>query len=514
MRKSLYVLAILILGLLISSTVVFGAGDTFVCAEDTDIRTLDPAKLHDHQDGLMGWNIYENLLEYDPADYSIRPLLAESWMLSKDGKSVIFNLRMGVTFHDGTPFNADAVVYSWDRFMAIGDPTSEHMVNIAGYEVIDEYTIRFYVDEPWAFLLDGFASEKTFRVVSPDYVKAHATSDDPWAQEWMVDHTCGTGPYELKTWVRGQYTEATWYQEYWGGWPEDKVFFKTLITRNIPEDGMRSLLMKTGEVDFSAAIDPAQFYQFKDDPDVVTALDSGLGSMFVFFNNSKPPLDDPKLREAISYAIDYAACAEVYQEGVRIAQGIFTSTSPGFNPNIPVSTQNMDMAKQLFAEAGYNPGELKLEVVCISDYQVDASAIMQQNLAELGIELTINQMPWAIYQDLRLNAETMPQMSWMYLLTTFADPLDILYRTFVPNPAFKIGYNNELVGKLSDLAATVADPEVRQQIYWRLQELVYPDHPALYMWEMAFPFVYRSDVRGVVLDTLYISLKVQKLWRE
>ena len=84
----------------------------------------------------------------------------------------------------------------------------------------------------------------------------------------------------------------------------------------------------------------------------------------------------------------------------------------------------------------------------------------------------------------------------------------------MPNPAFKIGYNNQLVGKLSDLAATVADPEVRQQIYWRLQELVYPDHPALYMWEMAFPFVYRSDVKGVVLDTLYISLKVQKLWRE
>jgi peptide/nickel transport system substrate-binding protein len=514
MRRLFSALLIGILWTALLCAVVFAAGDTFVTCENTDIRTLDPAKLHDHQDGTLGWNIYENLLEYDPSDYSIQPLLAESWTLSKDGKSVTFNLRKGVTFHDGTPFNADAVAYSWDRFIAIGDPTAEHMVNIAGYEVMDKYTIRFYVDEPWAFLLDGFASEKTFRVVSPDYVKAHATSEDPWAEEWMVDHTCGTGPYQLERWVRGQYAEAVWHEDYWGGWPDDRTFFKKIVNRNIPEAGTRSLLMKAGDIDYTPAIDPSQFYQFKDDPNIVTALPSGLGSMFVFFNNSKPPLDDPKLREAISYAIDYEACAVCYQEGVRIAQGIFTSTSPGFNPNIPVSAQNMNLAKQLFAAAGYKRGDIKLEIVCISDYQVDASEIIKENLAELGIELTVRLTPWAVYQDQRLNVETMPQMSWMYLLTTFADPLDILYRTFVPNPAFKIGYTNEIVGKLSDLASTVADPEVRQQIYWRLQELVYPDHPALYMWEMAFPFVYRADVKGIVLDTLYISMKVHRLWRE
>lgn len=515
MRKLLVLLVIGMLATLVLGTAVFAVGDTFVIGSNTDARTLDAHKLHDWQEGVIAWNIYESLLVYDPTDYSIQPRLATSWGVAEDGKSVTFHLRRGVTFHDGTSFNADAVAYSWERFTGVGHTCAQYLERIKGYDVVDEYTISFYVDEPWAFLVDAFASEKTFRVVAPDYVKAHATPDDPWAQEWMAENTCGTGPYTLTKWVRGEYLEADWYEDYWRDWPEDKTFFKKIVLRNIPESGLRALMMEKGDIDYSCVIYSPHFEAMQAHPDVVAELHSGMAQQFIFFNSSKPPLDDPELRRAISYAVDYEAAAATYLKGAPIARGIFSSRVPGFNPDIPVSTQDMDLAKQIFAEAGYKPGEIKLEIVPIAGtYQLDTAVLIQENLAELGIEVTINPMPWAVYQHLRLDVETMPQMSFMYLMTTFADPLDILYRAFVPDAVFKIGYVNEVVGKLADLAATIPDSEVRWELYKRMQELVWPDHPALYMWETQYPITYRVDVKGVVPDTLYLSLKVETLWRE
>lgn len=510
------VIGLWLVSCVLASAVAWAAGDTFVIGSNTDPRTLDAHKLHDWQEGIIAWNIYENLLVYDPEEgYAIRPRLAKAWELSADGLSITFHLREGVVFHDGTAFNAAAVAYSWDRFVGIGHTVARYMAPIAGYKVVDEYTIVFYTAKPWAFLVDGFASEKTFRVVSPDYVKAHATAADPWAEGWMGENTCGTGPYKLTRWVRGQYVEAEWNPDYWRPWPEDRQFFKRLVLRNIPEDGMRALMMEKGEIDYSIVIYSPHFDDLRGKPGVVTQLLSGMAQQFVFFNCAKPPLDDVELRRAIAYAVDYEDCVATYLPGAPIARGIFPRGVPGFNEEMPVSTRNLELAKQIFAEAGYRPGEIELEIVPIAGtYQVHTATVIQENLAELGIKVRINPMPWAVYSALRLDVETMPQMSFMYLLTTFADPIDILYRTFVPDPAFKIGYVNKTLGKLVDLAATIPYAPIRWELYKIMQEMVYHDHPALYMWETQFPLVYRADVKGLVLDTLYLSVRAENLWRE
>jgi peptide/nickel transport system substrate-binding protein len=514
MRKSLFILGIAALSVLLVSTITLAAGDVLVIGNETDARTEDPQKVHDHQEGQIAWNVYEGLLKYDVADFSIKPVLAVSWEVAQDLKSCTFHLRQGIKFHDGTPFNADAVAYAMERLLALGQTPATYLQTVKSWKVIDSYTITFYTDAAWALWEDAFASHKGLSIPSPTFVKAHATKDDPWAENWMGDHTCGTGPYTLAEWVKGQYVKAVWYPEYWGGWPTDKTFFKTIILKYIPEISMRTLLLKSGEIDYTAHINPRDIDELRADPKIQVEVVSAMAQMFIFLNQSKPPLYDAKLREAISYAIDYQACADTYLPGTKVAHGILSSSMPGFEPSIPESKQDMAKAKQLFAAAGYKPGEVEIELVPIAGtFEVDTALVVQQNLAELGIKVNIKPLPWSIYQDLRLNAETMPQMSFMYLELFLADPIGIFDEGFTPDAIFKTGYNNPQVGLLIDGAQGLASREERWGVYKLAQQLVYPDHPALYMWEMAFIFAHRADVKGFVPDRMHLSLDVHSLWR-
>lgn len=514
MHKLLLGVGIALVLHLLSSTTAFAAGDVLVIANETDARTLDPQKVHDHQEGQIAWNIYEGLLKYDVVNFSVKPLLAVSWKVAQDLKSATFHLRRGVQFQDGTPFNADAVAYAMERLLALGQTPATYLQTVKRWKVDGPYTITFYTDEPWALWEDAFASHKGLSIPSPTFVKAHATADDPWAENWMADHTCGTGPYTLAEWVKGQYVKAVWYPKYWGGWPTDKTVFKTIVLKYVPEISMRTLLLKSGEVDYTAHINPRDIDELRADPRFQVEVVSAMAQMFIFMNQSKPPLSDAKLREAISYAIDYQACADTYLPGTKIAHGILSSSMPGFEPDIPESRQDMAKAKQLFAAAGYKPGDVEIELVPIAGtFEVDTALVVQQNLAKLGLKVNIKPLPWSIYQDLRLNAETMPQMSFMYLELFLADPIGIFDEGFTPDAIFKTGYNNPQVGLLIDRAETMASREKRWGVYKAAQKLVYPDHPALYLWEMSFIFVHRSDVKGFVPDPMHLSLDVHSLWR-
>lgn len=511
---------LIVLGILTIGIAGLGAevtrAETFVMGVYTDLRTLDPQKMHDWQEGIIGWNIYEGLLEYDVRDYSIQPRLAVSWEVAEDGKSIVFHLRTGVRFHDGTPFNAEAVAFSMERLLALGQTPATYLREVDGWEVLDEFTIRFYKDEPWAFWEDAFASNKGLKIVSPTFVKAHATTDDPWAEEWLTDHACGTGPYILVERVPGQYTKARWNPDYWGGWPTDKVFFKEVVHMPVLEASLRSMLIQTGELDYTTDPPLSDLPILQDDPDVVVHLVPAFAQQFIFFNCKNPPLDDPRLRKAIALAIDYKAVNETYLPNLPVARGILPSTVPGFNPNIPESRRDIEEAKRILQEAGYIPEQIRrLELVPIAGtWQVDAAQIVAANLAELGIRVIINPTPWSVYQWLRLSSETMPDMSFMYLELFLADALAIIEEGFTPDSVFAVGYVNEEVGRLADIAETLPRREERWEIYKRIQELVYPDYPAIYLHERVHQFLIRADVEGFVPDRMHLFVDVHRLWRK
>lgn len=491
----------------------FAAGDVFVIGQYDDLVTLDPARAHDAQSGVVVWNIYEGLLKYDFTDYSIRPSLAESWEVSQDATSCTFHLRKGVVFQDGTPFNAQAVAYAFERFLDIGSTVTMFLRAVKEWEVVDDYTIAFRTEGPWAFWEDAFASNKGFRIPSPTYVKAHATNSDPWAQTWMNDHACGTGPYQLVEWVRAQYVRCVRFDGYWGGWTNPKKF-REFIAKIVPEPASRLLMLKSGELDSTHYVSALDVPDLQANPNLVVRIATGSAQMFIFLNCAKPPLNDVKLREALSYAVDYQGSVDLFPYSV-VAQGVLPRAMPGHNPDVPVSQQDTAKAKELLNQAGYKPGTVKLELVYITgeEYQERIATLMKQDFAEVGVELTLRAMPWSVYSELRNSPETAPQMAFLYLEPFLADPLAIIEEGFTPTSLFGTWKNKEM-GDLDTLATRIASRPARWEIYKLMGEIIWPEHPTFYMWEMPVFTAYNKTIKGFVHDYHQGSTPVYDLWRE
>jgi len=180
------------------------------------VAGFDPATSGDSESGHLMAMVYDTLTTVDRGGKVI-PSLAKGWTISPDFQEYTLYLREGVKFHDGTPFTADAVKYSFDRMLGVGRTAYGYYSNYATedtIEVMGEYTVKFTFKEPWTLFLVDLITD-AYKIVNPAYVRAHATDDDPWALEWLHEHECGTGPFELVEWIHGDRILFREFGEYW-----------------------------------------------------------------------------------------------------------------------------------------------------------------------------------------------------------------------------------------------------------------------------------------------------------
>lgn len=198
-----------------------GAADVLVYGQVADIITIDPAVVMDDPSYPLINATHDTLVTLKEEGMDLVPALATSWEVSDDGTTYTFYLRKGVKFHDGTEFDAYAVKFSWDRILLLDQgPAGQYssFADLESTEVVDKYTFRIKLKHPYpAFLLTIVAPQ--YAITSPTYVKAHATSDDPYAMEWMARHECGTGPFKLVEWVEGQRVVLERFEDHWGKSP-------------------------------------------------------------------------------------------------------------------------------------------------------------------------------------------------------------------------------------------------------------------------------------------------------
>src|SRR5712691_5410586 len=229
-------------------------GGTLVYAAGADPDSLDPANTDSNPGEAIGRMMNNFLVRFD-AKLKLKPDLATSWTQSKDGLTWIFKLRKGVKFHDGTPFNAEAVKYNFERFLGPEKPlkASLHTPIIKSVDVVDESTVRFNLKVPFAFFLNNLAHSAT-AIVSP---AAH--------QKWGKDltlHPVGTGPFKFVEWVRGDRIVLERNDGYWGGRPLlDRVTVKT-----VKEDSARVLMLESGDTDLILNIPPEDIPRLRKDP--------------------------------------------------------------------------------------------------------------------------------------------------------------------------------------------------------------------------------------------------------
>ena len=344
-------------------------------------------------------SVYDPLTQYT-LNGEVIPGLVESWEISPDYKEYILHLRKGVKFHDGTPFNAQAVKFTLDRILRVKRIASGSYMKVGledGCTVIDDHTIKIHLKESFPLFIKDMSSPGAYAMMSPTYVNKHATTDDPDALKWMNDHACGTGPFKLVDVVAGQQMVFEKNDDYWGGGsPEGRTPAKVdkMIFQVIKDPSTARLMLERGDVDMIEKLQAEQLEALEKNPDIKVEAYPVPKIVYITMDVSKAPFDDVKVRQAIACAINYDEILEQVEKGyAKRLHGMIPSEFPSSNPNIGYSF-DLEKAKALIKASGYPDGfstDLYFASERRSEFEL-YSLYIQAYLKKIGIDVNIKKV--------------------------------------------------------------------------------------------------------------------------
>jgi len=492
------------------------------------VMTLDPAESYSVPTHEVIVPVYETLLRYDPKNTShLIPWLAESWEVGKNGMWYVFHLRKNVTFHCGTPFNASAVIYSFNRTISLmeekgfGPGWVISAIDIEHCKIIDPYTVNITLKYPYAPFLYALAAQWGPLIICPACCKAHATPEDPWAYEYMKEHMCGTGPYMLAEWVREDHVTLVKNPNYWKGWKGkhvDKIYMPI-----IEESSTRRLRLEEGSIDIGG-LTLEDAIAVNGTPGIIVEVVPSLNNLMIFMNTQKPPLNNKLVRQAISYIFDYEGAVETIRHGLGAqARGPLPSALWGWDPECPQYTHNLTKAKELLEKAGYKPEDIKLELWYIETVEEErrVAELLQAEAAKIGVTIELRGTTWAGLNDVLRpgsgNATDAADMAILYWYPDFADPDDYLsnmyycYNESDPTniysyPYFNWAYYcNSTLNRILDEARRTTNFTRRVELYKMAQRIIVEDAPALFIFEEPAILTYRSWVKGYYFNPCYVG---------
>jgi len=468
--------------------------DEIIIAQPCEPETMDISaqSLQETQNVLL--NMVEPLLEAK-GDGEFSPCLAASWEYISD-KEIKFHLRRGVVFHNGDPFTAKDVKFSFDFYQ---NPTNKSplmgkLTAFKGLEIIDNHTIIISTKELYAPALAILA--QYLNIMPERFIETKG-------REEYAKHGIGTGPYELSQWVRGQYVEVKAFDRYWGEKPEiKKVTFKT-----IPEVTSRVSALLVGEVDI---INEVPFEKWTDVKKAETTklVNSYWLEYYIGLNIFEKPFDDVKVRQALNYAIDRQLIIDSLLKGEGKAQAsAICPRTFGYDPNVEVYEYNPNKAKELLAEAGYPNGfetELSYPNNYINIQQI--SEAIASYLSQVGVKVTLTPnepaIEWQKYRDKELH---------MYIYRWDDDPEPDKYiYPLLHSQARGYYYKNLLVDTLIDKARSIVNREEREKAYHYLCKVVHDDAPWVFLWVHPTKFGVSNDVDWQPSRLGYTKMKYAK----
>ena len=461
---------------------------SMVVAEPTSMDIASGTGQHNY---AMMCNVFENLLEYDATSFATKPALAESYDISDDGMVYTFHLRDGVKFHDGTPMNAEAVQFSYQRIM---DPDNEYFklgqpfplidfwyeaIDPKKIDVKDELTVVFNLKKPHS-TLDAFLAWPAAGIVSPAALKEYGAD--------FRTNPVGTGAFQFKEWVPNQRLELVRYDDYWKG----PAALDGVVFRPIVEEQTRVTELQAGNIDFAYDLPPDNVAQLKSSPDV-NFFETPLGHVwFLVMNTKAGPTADVKVRQAVAYAINSEQIITDILQGTGV---------PAFGPvpsaigamygqeSLPYFTYDPEKAKSLLAEADLEGGFQTKFWVPQSGSGMQSSRTMgeaiQANLAEIGINARIEVSEWGAY--LEQYAKGLPDDVSFAECSWFAtDARNIPNLTLTCGAVSPAGYNagyycSEEVDTLIGEFTNTLDRDKQGEILANLQEIVMNDVPNFYV---------------------------------
>lgn len=477
----------------LSSTGGGSEGDSVLrIGQEYDLGNLDPGVLTSVGDKQMTSNVFEGLLRYKYGTVELEPGLATEWTSDEAGATWTFQLRENVQFHKGYgEMTSEDVAFSLMRILdeATASPNASLLSSISDVRADGDHTVIIELEKPDPSLLHKLASWYT-SIVSQDAVeeKGETFSQDP----------VGTGPYQFETWTQGQETTMTAFAEYWGEEPGvDQVIY-----RAIPDVTTRNNAFLAGEIDINQVTDPEIYAQLEGAEGVELVSEPGLITRFLGMKSDAPPFDDPRVREAVSLAIDRPAMLGSIFEGISTpAEGILSPPVLHAKTGILNYEYDPERAKELLAEAGYADGlDVTLTIGNVDRFTRPATVI-QQNLAEVGITMEIITMETQSMLE-ALQSEEGIQMS---LLSRGQDPTPdrVLGSWFssqtIPQNNWSRINDPEVDQWLAEATSTL-DEDRRAELFGNVQDRIVEGNFYYYIDHEDFIFATQSRVEGFVSD--------------
>ncbi len=455
------------------------SGNTLVYARSQDAQTLDPALAQDEESNKVISNIFEGLVRYKPDTTSIEPCLAESWHVSLDGREWTFFLRKNVKFHDGTPFNSEAVRFSIERQMPPRrqEPTAYASFTFGMVDSIktpDPYTVKFILKYPYTPFLNNLAMPVSAPIVSP--AAASALGED------FGDRPVGTGPFRFSSWKKGSSISLEANRDYWG----KSAGCSSLVFTVIKNSRLRSLALKLGLADIADGITPDDARYLEQKGHLILQK-PGLDLNYLGFYTDKEPFNNPAIRKAAAMSIDREHVAGLFKGASYEANSPLPPGVLGYDPYTRPLPYDPAGAKELLAQQGYPEG-IKITLITYTNPRPynpiggeKLARYLQAEMARVGIETEIKTYAWREYKDALLNKEG---NAFLYgWISDNGDPDNFLY-TLLSSSQIDSGlnttrYRNNELDLLLVMAQQEIEPAIREQLYRNAVKILSQDTPWL-----------------------------------
>ncbi|WP_151734396.1 ABC transporter substrate-binding protein ['Paenibacillus yunnanensis' Narsing Rao et al. 2020] len=444
--------------------------------------TLDPAEANDLTSDTLVLAAYDQLVTYGIKTENgvnlantedIQPMLAESWEVSDDNTVYTFKIRPGVTFQSGNPVDAAAVAYSFERVASSSSGSFLYgMASIKSVTAKDDSTVEITLTAPNHMFLQ-IISMYTFSIVDQKTVEAQGA-------DYLKTNAAGSGPFTLEKWDPATEAVFTPYEDYWQGAAQlGKVTLK--FTK---EASNRVLLLDKGDVDMAIEIPPKDVSALESNSNLTVASNASNRILYFAMNSKVEPFNNVKVRQAINYAIPYDELLSgvMYGQASQMKSSVASNT-PGFTDAGYVYEHNLDKAKELLKEAGYENGfTFDFTLGSGFDDWEDDAVLIQAELAKIGVTMNINKLARAQFLEQQKT----------HNLTSYISK----WTSFVNDPGYHLGflmygsgssnynnYQNAEVDKLWEQANAEPDQAKREELYKQAQEIITTEAPWAYLYE-------------------------------
>lgn len=456
-----------------------GGEDPLLVAIGGEPDQLDPSKTSSYYSFQVLENVYDTLVEPDQ-NLEMQPALAESWEISDDQLTWTFTLREGVEYHDGSPFTADDVVYSFNRIIDEELPVAYRFATVEKVTAPDDSTVVIDVAQPTPNLLASVGGYKGVAIVQEDNVESGDIKNQP----------VGTGPFALADYAQGDSITLESNPDYWGGAPAISGVQFSFVSD--PTVALQNL--ESGEVHWTDNLPPQQVSSLGGRDDLV--VESAPSNDYWYFaaNQEQEPFDDPRVRQALAWAIDRDEITQAAKFGNATSnQTAIPDSSAWYHDYAPYS-QDQEQAQALLAEAGAE--DLSFELMVTSEYPetVSVAQVMASQLDGIGVDVKIRTLDFATWLDEQGKGNfDVFMLGWLGNI----DPDEYYYAQHHSDGSFNFhGYDNPEVDQLLDDARVETDDDARKALYDQLAEVIVDDASYVYLYNPDVIQGWSPDMQG------------------